>query len=192
MGVLPRLRGYDSQGTLPQLRRPDRGWRPNFFYDVEMTQDSAAKREAQFIARFDPAIAKLARASAAVLRKRFFPTAVELVYDNYRALAIGWGPNEHATQAIVSLAIYTRGINLYFIHGAKLDDPERLLQGNGTRGRFLRLESVEQLDDPDIVALLRTAIRFGKTPLPATGKGRIVIRSVSAKQRPRRPAMEVA
>ena len=157
-------------------------------YDVQMAQDSPAKREAQFIARFDPAIAKLVRAAAAVLRKRFFPTGVELVYDNYNALAIGFGPNEHATQAIVSLAVYPRRVNLYFIHGAKLDDPDRLLQGNGTRGRFLRLESVEQLDDPDVAALLRTAIKSNKTPLPGTGKGRIVIRSVSAKQRPRRPA----
>ncbi len=157
-----------------------------------MTQDSPAKREARCIAKFDPAIAKLARASAAVLRKRFFPTAVELVYDNYNALAIGWGPNQHATQAIVSLAIYPRCIDLYFIYGARLDDPARLLQGNGTRGRFLRLESVDQLDDPGVVALLRTAIKFGKTPLPATGKGRIVIRSVSAKQRPRRPLARAA
>src|SRR5258708_38810046 len=100
-----------------------------------MPQDSAAKQGAQFSAKCDPAIARLVRASAAVLRKRFFPTAVELVYDNYNALAIGFGPHEHATQAIVSLAVYPRRVNLYFIHRAKLDDPDRLLQGNRTRGR---------------------------------------------------------
>ena len=45
-----------------------------------------------FIAKFDPATAKLLRQARLALRKRF-PTAVELVYDNYNALAIGWSPN---------------------------------------------------------------------------------------------------
>jgi hypothetical protein len=47
-----------------------------------------AKQLAGFIARFDPQVAKLVRAARVVLRKRW-PTAVELVYDNYNALAIG-------------------------------------------------------------------------------------------------------
>jgi hypothetical protein len=42
-----------------------------------------------FIRRFDPAIRKLVRAARAKLRRRL-PTAIELVYDNYNALAIGF------------------------------------------------------------------------------------------------------
>ena len=59
---------------------------------------------AGFIARFNPAIAKLVRAARVRLRKRL-PTAVELVYDNYNALAIGYGPNERRSEAIVSLVV---------------------------------------------------------------------------------------
>jgi hypothetical protein len=147
--------------------------------------DSPAKQVAAFIARFDPAIAGLARSARSALRRRF-PTAVELVYDNYNALAIGWGPNERVSEAIVSLAVYARGINLYFMHGAKLADPRKLLQGAGNRGRFIRLTDVAQLDEPDVVALLGAAVRLGKTPLPADRKGYTVIKSVSSKQRPRR------
>ena len=53
--------------------------------------ETPAKQVAGFIAKFDPAIAKLIRGARAKVRKRL-PTAVELVYDNYNALAIGFGP----------------------------------------------------------------------------------------------------
>lgn len=144
------------------------------------------KQVASFIAKFDPAIARLVRASRAKLRRRF-PTAVELVYDNYNALAIGWGPNERASEAFVSLGVYARGVSLYFIQGARLADPKGLLQGSGNQGRFIRLEHAAMLDDPAIVSLLGRAVRFGKTPLPKAGRGYTVVKSISAKQRPRRP-----
>ena len=149
--------------------------------------ESPAKQLAAFIARFDPAIAKLVRQARTALRKRFFPTAVELVYDNYNALAIGFGPNERASEAIVSLAVFARGVNLYFIRGAKLPDPHKLLEGNGNQGRFIRLHNATQLNQPAIASLLHVATQLGKTPLPTTGRGYTIIKSISAKQRPRRP-----
>ena len=146
---------------------------------------AAIKLRDEFIARFDPSIARLLRQGRAALRKRF-PTAVELVYDNYNALAIGWGPNERASEVIVSLAGFARGVSLYFTHGAKLEDPEGMLEGGGKQGRFIRLERVEQLSDEGVGALLDAAQALGKTPLPQMGKGYTVIKSVSEKQRPRR------
>jgi hypothetical protein len=144
-----------------------------------------AQQLAGFIARFDPAIAKLVR-SARVRLRRQFPTAVELVYDNYNALAIGFGPTERASEAIFSLAVYARGVSLYFLQGAKLADPKGLLEGKGNRGRFIRLDEPATVDKPAVVGLLRAATKLGNTPLPKTGRGYTVIKSVSAKQRPRR------
>jgi hypothetical protein len=108
---------------------------------------SPAAQVAGFIAKFDPAIARLASTARTMLRKRM-PTATELVYDSYNALAIGFGPSTRTSEAIVSLAIYARGVNLYFLYGAHLTDPDRLLEGNGTRGRFVRLPTAERLADP--------------------------------------------
>jgi hypothetical protein len=48
------------------------------------------------------------------------------------------------------------------------------------------LEGAATLAKPEVEALLRAAIAQAKTPLPAAGPGRTVVRSVSAKQRPRR------
>jgi hypothetical protein len=149
--------------------------------------ESPAKQVAGFIAKFDPAIAKLVRSLRKALRKRL-PTAVELVYDNYNALAIGWGPNERTSEVIASLGVFARGVCLYFTHGARLPDPLKLLKGSGKQGRFIRLQSVAQLDEPAVEAFLRAAIQLGKTPLPAKGRGYTVVKSISAKQRPRRPA----
>jgi hypothetical protein len=154
-----------------------------------MTAQSPARQVAAFINKFDPKVARLAKATRAALRKRFFPTAVELVYDNYNALAMGFGPNERTSEAIISVAAFARGVTLYFIHGATLADPRGLLQGQGNQGRFIRMETLATLDKPGVAALIRAAIKESDSPLPKTGRGYTVIKSISAKQRPRRPRL---
>ena len=148
---------------------------------------SPGRQLAGFIAKFDPAVAKIARASRAKVRK-LMPAAIELVYDNYNALAIGYGPTEKTSDAVLSLALYARGVNLYFLYGATLPDPDGLLQGAGNQGRFVRLTSASVLDEPRVVALVRRAIAAGRVPMPRSGRGYTVIKSISSRQRPRRPS----
>jgi hypothetical protein len=152
---------------------------------TRLATTSPSRQLDTFIRRFDPAIRKLVREARAKLRRRL-PTAIELVYDNYNALAIGFASSERMSDAIVSLAVYARGVNLYFIYGAALADPHHLLLGSGNQGRFVRLESASILDRREIGELLTAAIEEGETPLPRRGRGRVIIKSVSPKQRPRR------
>lgn len=147
--------------------------------------ESPARQLAGFIAKFDPAVAPIIRGAVKKLRARF-STAVELVYDNYNALAVGWTPNGRTSEVIVSVAGTSRGAVLYFTHGKKLKDPHKLLQGAGNQGRFVRIDTLAVLDDPRVDALVSAAAEQGKTPLPARGRGYTVIKSISAKQRPRR------
>jgi hypothetical protein len=144
--------------------------------------DDPARELVALLARFDPAIRTLVREARTKLRRRM-PTAIELVYDNARALAIGFASSERPSDTIVSLAIYSRGVNLYFIYGAALPDPNHLLLGSGNQGRFVRLESAEMLDRREIEDLLAAAIAEGDTPLPKSGRGRFIIKSVSPKRR---------
>ena len=141
---------------------------------------------AGFIAKFDPAIAKLARQARAIMRTKYFSTANELVYDNYNALAIGYSATEKVSDVVLSLAVGARGINLYFMYGRSLDDPHGLLQGQGNQGAFIRLTDLSVLDDRRVVALIRESIREARTPLPKTGGGKLITKSVSPKQRDRR------
>jgi hypothetical protein len=146
---------------------------------------SPSKQLAAFIAKFDPKVAKLIRACRTEVRK-LLPTAIELVYDNYNFFVIGYASTERASDAILSLAAASNGVGLAFIHGASLLDPKKLLLGAGKQNRFIRIPMVEPLRSPDVLTLLRAAMAQAKTPLPATGGGYTVIKSISAKQRPRR------
>jgi hypothetical protein len=149
------------------------------------TPESPSKQLAGFIAKYDPAIGKLARSARTVLRKRL-PTALELVYDNYQFLAIGFAATERASDCLVSLAISPKGVALSFYYGASLPDPSGILLGSGNQNRYVRLVSARTLAEPAVEALIQATIAQAKTPLPATGRGELVIKSISAKQRPRR------
>ena len=146
---------------------------------------SVAKQVAGFIAKFDPAIAKLTRGCRTVLRKRY-PAAIELVYDNYNALAIGYSPTERTSDCVFSLAVYARGVNLYFMYGRSLADPDHLLLGSGRQGAFIRLESANTLDQPQIKKLMESAVKRQLPTFASKGRGYTVVKSISGKQRPRR------
>jgi hypothetical protein len=64
-----------------------------------------------------------------------------------------------------------------------------VLSGGGSQTRFLRIESAEVLSRVEVEALIKAALALGKTPVP-TAKGYTLIKSVSAKQRPRRLTAE--
>jgi len=86
----------------------------------------------------------------------------------------------------VCLAANAKGVGLSFYYGATLSDPHKILLGSGNQNRFIRLESAATLARPEVQDLIGAAVRQAKTPLPETGGGYTVIKSISAKQRPRR------
>jgi hypothetical protein len=151
------------------------------------TPEEAEAKLTSFIDKFEPKDRTLIRTMRRALRKRM-PTANELVYDNYNFFVIGYGPNERPSDCIVSIAAGSSGVGLCFIRGASLRDPEKILLGSGNQTRFIRLESADVLARPEVEALLASAVAQSKTPLPEVGRGTLIIRSVSAKQRPRRKA----
>jgi hypothetical protein len=148
---------------------------------------TASAQIASFIAKFDPANAKLIRACRSAMRKRL-PSANELVYDNYNFLAIGYSASERTSDCVVSLACGSKGVSLSFYYGATLADPDGILLGSGNQNRFVRLPTAARLADPQVERLMRAALAQVKTPMPATGRGRAIVKSISAKQRPRRQA----
>ncbi|MGA2259147.1 MAG: DUF1801 domain-containing protein [Thermoguttaceae bacterium] len=139
-----------------------------------------------FIAKYSPDIAALAREAFAKLRA-LIPHATILVYDNYNSLAVGFGPNERASNAIVSLAMYPKWVSLFFLQGASLPDPDGLLRGSGKKARHLRLPSAAELDRPVVRSLISAALEQALVPIEPAHEGRVIIKSVSDTQRPRRP-----
>jgi hypothetical protein len=148
-------------------------------------RDSTSEPVAAFIAKFDPKVAEVIRRCRAEVRK-LLPTSIELVYDNYNFFVIGYSATERVSDCIVSIAAASNGVGLSFYRGASLPDPRKLLLGAGKQNRFIRLPTTEPLRSPAVLTLIRSAVAQAKTPLPATGGGYTVIKSVSARQRPRR------
>jgi hypothetical protein len=151
----------------------------------------AVKNEADvqldgFLAKYTPEIEKLARACLKKMRQRL-PGAYELVYDNYNALAVGFAPSERASEGIFSIAVYPRWVSLFFLQGAKLEDPHRLLKGSGNQVRHIVLTSAADLDRAEIQDLMNRARMDAKRDIDPKAGGQLIVKSIAAKQRPRRP-----
>jgi hypothetical protein len=98
------------------------------------------------------------------LRKRF-PTAHELVYDNYNFFVIGYCAGERPSDCMFSLVADRKGMALsFYYYGSSLPDPRGILAG---RPQSNPVHSPGRRADAGDLA-------------------RPVIRSVSGKQRPRR------
>jgi hypothetical protein len=138
-----------------------------------------------FLARYSPEIAADALRALAILAKRL-PTATRLVYDNYNALVVAFGASQKVGDIILSVALYPRWVTLFFLRGVDLPDPHGLLEGSGSQVRGVRLQPVSRLETPEVGALIDAAV-VRALPLPASGQGPLIIKSISAKQRPRRP-----
>jgi hypothetical protein len=141
---------------------------------------------ASFLAKFTPDVASLAEAILKKMRKRY-PTAVELVYDNYNALAIGFAPSERPSEAIFSIALYPKWVSLFFLQGKGLPDPTKILKGSGKVVRYIVLPTPAMLDEPAVRALMKDAVAKAVVPFPSRGEHRLIIKSISTNQRPRRP-----
>jgi hypothetical protein len=152
---------------------------------VALVSPDAEEQLRSFIDKFDPNDQALVRSMRKALRKRL-PTANELVYDNYNFFVIGYCSSERPADCIVSIAAGANGVGLSFYRGATLPDPHKMLLGSGNQNRFIRIESAETLVRPEVEALIAAAITQAKSPLPTSGKGRLIIRSIAAKQRSRR------
>jgi len=140
-----------------------------------------------FLAKYTPEIQAIAKGARKKLRSRL-QGATELVYDNYNALAIGYGPSERTSEAIISLALYPRWVSLFFLQAKGLRDPYRLMQGKGNVARHIVLQGADDIDLPGVKSLILQVLGTAKVSIDSRARRRLIIKSVSEKQRPRRPA----
>lgn len=147
--------------------------------------DSPENQLRGFIAKFDPSLQRLIRAVRKSMRARM-PAANELVYDNYNFFVIGYSPTERPSDTILSIAAAANGVVLSFYRGTSVPDPEKVLLGAGSQNRFVRIAGAGDLERPEVKRVISAAIALANPPLPGSGKSKLIIRSISAKQRPRR------
>ena len=153
------------------------------------TQSAVARRSAEaqvrtLIAKFAPAHLRLIGAMRRWLRKRL-PTAHEVVYEYRDFFVISYSPNERGYEGVLAIRANADGVKLYFNRGKGLPDPEKLLQGS-SQTRWIHVEGASTLARPAVASLIDEAIARNRVPFASAGRGSVVIRSTSAKQRRRR------
>lgn len=149
------------------------------------TQSAVARRSAEaqmrgLIAKFAPAHLRLIGAMRRWLRKRL-PTAHEVVYKYKDCFVISFSPNEHGYEGVFAIRASAKEVKLYFNRGKGLPDPEKLLRGSGNQTRWIHVEGASTLARPAVTRLVDEAIARNRVPFARTGRGPVVIRSVSAK-----------
>jgi hypothetical protein len=165
--------------------------RPPSGKKTELDQPDAEEQLESFLAKYDTEVGACARRALAKMRK-LLPGAIEMVYDSYNWLVIGFSPTERPSEAIFSIVLPPGRVTLCFLQGAGLPDPGKRLEGGGKVVRNLRLYTSGEpdarvLDEPEVRDLINVALNRAKVPMPDKGRRKLIIKSVSAKQRPRRP-----
>ena len=140
-----------------------------------------------FLRKYTPAVEAQLREARTRLRA-MFPRGFELVYDNYNALVFGISPTERTSDAFISVAGYPRWVTLFFLHGVDLRDTHGLLEGQGKQVRSVRLTEPKDINKPEIEALIAQAVLPYESAFLVAPSLSTIVKSVSAKQRPRRPS----
>ncbi len=86
-----------------------------------------------------------------------YPNSNELIYDNYNALAIGFSTSDTAADAFCSIAVYSKYVNFGFNRGSEISDPDKILSGNGSLYRYIRVKNKNDFPQKYIKKLLQEA-----------------------------------
>ena len=110
----------------------------------------------KFLKPYTPQIRELALQLRTLVLEEMAP-CYENIYDAYSAVAIGYGTSERLSDGIFHIAVYEKGVNLGFNHGASLADPKGILEGKGNRIRHIKIRTLEDLARPELRAYIRRA-----------------------------------
>lgn len=88
-----------------------------------------------------------------------FPTANELIYDNYNALAFGWSLTDKLGHTFCSVAVgrSSKNVHFGFYWGSQIADPDKILLGKGNQYRYILVKSKKDFPKTYIKKLLKEA-----------------------------------
>lgn len=109
----------------------------------------------EIVSKVSPHARQLAE-RAKTLIQSIYPAVVEVPWPKQRVIGYGVGPKK-MSEHFCYLSVSKEHINLGFMYGAELPDPEKLLEGSGTLLRHVRITQLEQLSDPALRELLMVA-----------------------------------
>lgn len=156
-----------------------------------------SKGETKDLLKFIKPFPKKVQGNALWLRKfvwDMYPTANELIYDNYNAVVVGWSVTERQSHTFCSIAIGRSNHNLHFgfYWGSEIKDPKGILLGEGNQYRYILVNDVDTFPKTYVKKLVKEA--FANSVMKVKNQkemreGFTVVKSVSEKKRPPKKAL---
>lgn len=138
-----------------------------------------------YLLPYNEALSNLVQELRSCIKEQTQPS-IELVFDTYNSLNIGYGFTEKAWDCYCGIIVYRKHLNLSFPSGATLTDPEGILQGKGAKVRHLKIKSLADIKEPLVSAILgeaRTNAFSALADPPSSTTCRTVIKESSGKKR---------
>lgn len=122
------------------------------------TRESKADFDKLF-SKYDPKIRTLGKKTRALV--------LEILPDAYERTYWGWantfyGLSEKSSDAVFTINPLKAYVQLYFLRGTKLSDPDELLEGTGKKLRHVNIRDAEELKRPALTRLMKRAVAQGK------------------------------
>ena len=111
----------------------------------------------EVVASASEQVRELAYATRALIAD-VMPDVVEVPWAQQRTAGYGVGPKK-MSQHFCYIAPHKDHVNLGFMYGAQLDDPEGLLEGSGELLRHVKIRSAADLQSPALRELIERASR---------------------------------
>jgi len=118
-----------------------------------------------------------------------YPQTNELIYDNYNALAFGWSPTDKVGHTFCSIAVgrSSKNIHFGFYWGSEIDDPLKMLLGQGNQYRYILVDDFKKFPKTYIEKLIADAYVNSLSKVKDKGQilnGLTITKSISDKKRP--------
>ena len=110
------------------------------------------------IQSFSPDIKNIARQTRKLIYD-ILSNVVEVVWVKQKNTGFGTGIKKK-TEHFCWIMPASKHVNLGFNYGAERPDPKSLLEGTGKLFRHIKIRSVEQLSDKDLIKLLKYSTTY--------------------------------
>jgi hypothetical protein len=117
-----------------------------------------------------------------------YPTANEIIYDNYNALAFGWTTTDRLGNNFCNIAVGRSSYNVHFgfYYESRLSDPGKILLGQGNQYRYILIKKKSDLPKTYFKKLLKEAYAYALSKVKDRDKkvsGLTIIKSISSTKR---------
>lgn len=109
----------------------------------------------EIVSKVSPHARQLAERARSLIRA-VYPAVVEVPWPKQRVIGYGVGPKK-MSEHFCYLSVSRDHVNVGFMYGAELPDPEKLLEGSGKLLRHVRITKMDQLSNPALKELIDVA-----------------------------------